>query len=452
MRAHGVVAQPERAGEIDDADAGVDERRARARRPPRRAARGTRRRPRARASRARAARWRRPRGARAPAAAAPRRPSAPDDIAAVSATAGWRDEQAQQLLAGVAGGAGDRDARARRGARPPSPRRLHRAAQLYASERIVIHMRYVWINKNRCILMLRSAMKTRRQAVILELIDREGAPQPGAAAPPAAPARLRRHAGDDLARHHGARPREARRRRRLPARRAPTRPTRRRRCTALERAAAEFLRRIERVQQLVVIRTGARPGAGARRGARPRAAARSGRHDRRRRHDSRDRARRARAPPRSSSGSRSTRRNAQPSAGWTRIVLAYSGGLETSVAIPWLAERHARRDHRRHARPRAGQGRLEEIRDRALATGALRAHVLDVRDEFARDYIVRALKAGAILRRRCRRWRPRSARPLIAQKLVEIADIEQATTVAHGDPAGRARRRSTARSARSTRR
>ena len=89
------------------------------------------------------------------------------------------------------------------------------------------------------------------------------APQPGAAAPPSAPARLRRDAGDDLARHQGSRAGEARRRRRLPAARAPRRRTPRRRSTALERAAAEFLRRVDRVQQLVVVRTGARPGAGA---------------------------------------------------------------------------------------------------------------------------------------------------------------------------------------------
>ena len=119
-----------------------------------------------------------------------------------------------------------------------------------------------------------------------------------------------------------------------------------------------------------------------------------------------------------------------------RIVLAYSGGLETSIAIPWLVERH-------DAEVIAvtidlGQGKevLEEIRDRALATGALRAHVVDVRDTFARDYIVRALKAGLLGDRT-----PVAvslAHPLVAQTVIEIANIEQVTTVAHGDPAGRA--------------
>ena len=113
-----------------------------------------------------------------------------------------------------------------------------------------------------------------------------------------------------------------------------------------------------------------------------------------------------------------------------RIVLAYSGGLDTSVAIPWLKEKY-------NADIIAvtmdlGQGKeLEEVRDRALATGAVRAHVLDVREEFARDYILPALKADAIYEDRYP-MATSLGRPLIAQKLVEIAEIEQATAIAHG--------------------
>jgi argininosuccinate synthase len=113
-----------------------------------------------------------------------------------------------------------------------------------------------------------------------------------------------------------------------------------------------------------------------------------------------------------------------------RIVLAYSGGLDTSVAIPWLKEKY-------HAEIIAvtmdlGQGKeLEEVRDRALATGAVRAHVLDVREEFAQDYILPALKADAIYEDRYP-MATSLGRPLIAQKLVEIAEIEQATAIAHG--------------------
>src|SRR5215216_5102857 len=113
-----------------------------------------------------------------------------------------------------------------------------------------------------------------------------------------------------------------------------------------------------------------------------------------------------------------------------RIVLAYSGGLDTSVAIRWMAEKY-------DAEVIAvtldlGQGReLTDVRERALAVGAARAHVLDVRDEFARDYILPALQAGALYEDRY----PLSTalgRPLIARKLVEVARMEGAGTIAHG--------------------
>jgi argininosuccinate synthase len=113
-----------------------------------------------------------------------------------------------------------------------------------------------------------------------------------------------------------------------------------------------------------------------------------------------------------------------------RIVLAYAGGLQTSVAIPWLAE--ASGAEVVTLTLDLGQGRdLEEIRDRALATGAVRAHVLDVREEFARDFVLPALQAGA-LQEGCDPMAAALGRPLIAKKLLEIASIEQATAIAHG--------------------
>jgi argininosuccinate synthase len=120
-----------------------------------------------------------------------------------------------------------------------------------------------------------------------------------------------------------------------------------------------------------------------------------------------------------------------------RIVLAYSGGVDSTVAIRWLAE------HRRAEvvalTVDLGQGRaLEEVRDRALAAGAVRAHVLEVRDDFARGYIVPSLKADALLEGRC----PLSTalgRLMVAQKLVEMAAIEQATAIGcAGDAKGQA--------------
>ncbi|MBI3492064.1 MAG: argininosuccinate synthase [Acidobacteria bacterium] len=113
-----------------------------------------------------------------------------------------------------------------------------------------------------------------------------------------------------------------------------------------------------------------------------------------------------------------------------RIVVAYSGGLDTSVAVPWLAERYGAEIIA--VTMDLGQGaELEEVRDRALTSGALRAHVLDVREEFARDFVLRALKADALYEDRYP-LATALARPLIAQKLIEIAEIEQATAVAHG--------------------
>jgi argininosuccinate synthase len=113
-----------------------------------------------------------------------------------------------------------------------------------------------------------------------------------------------------------------------------------------------------------------------------------------------------------------------------RIVLAYSGGLDTSVAIPWLAERY-------DAEIVAvtldlGQGReLDAIRERALLTGAVSCHVLDVQEEFARDYILPALQAHALYEDQYP-LATALGRPLIARKLVEIARQEGATAIAHG--------------------
>jgi argininosuccinate synthase len=112
------------------------------------------------------------------------------------------------------------------------------------------------------------------------------------------------------------------------------------------------------------------------------------------------------------------------------IILAYSGGTDTTLAIPWLRQRYM-------ADVIAvtldlGQGReLNQIRERAIAAGAIRCHVLDVRDEFARDYIMPALQADALYEERYPLGTA-LGRPLIAKKLVEIARMEDAGTIAHG--------------------
>jgi argininosuccinate synthase len=116
-----------------------------------------------------------------------------------------------------------------------------------------------------------------------------------------------------------------------------------------------------------------------------------------------------------------------------RVVLACSGGLNSTVAIPWLGDagRADAADVVTVSLDLGQRGELEEVRDRALAAGALRAHVLDGREEFARDFITRALKADAVADDRAPIG-PALAVPLIARRLVEIAAIEQATVVAHG--------------------
>src|SRR5262249_14300049 len=117
-----------------------------------------------------------------------------------------------------------------------------------------------------------------------------------------------------------------------------------------------------------------------------------------------------------------------------RIVLAYSGSLDSSIAIPWLAERHGAEIIA--VTMDLGQGKevLEEIRDRALATGALRAHVVDARDLYLREFVLRGLRAG-MLWHEGHSMAGALAGPLGADKLVEVARIEHARAVA---PAGAA--------------
>jgi argininosuccinate synthase len=113
-----------------------------------------------------------------------------------------------------------------------------------------------------------------------------------------------------------------------------------------------------------------------------------------------------------------------------RIVLAYSGGLDTSVAIPWLTERYGAEVIA--VTLNLGQGeRLDAARERALATGAVDARVFDVQEEFAHDYVLPALQAGAIYEDRYP-LATALGRPLIAQKLVEVAHAERAGAIAHG--------------------
>ena len=111
-----------------------------------------------------------------------------------------------------------------------------------------------------------------------------------------------------------------------------------------------------------------------------------------------------------------------------KIVLAYSGDLATSVAIAWLAGHQSAEVAT--VTLDVGGAASDEIRDRALAIGAARAHVIDARDEFANDFVLPSLQAGALDDDRSP-MASALARPLIAKHLVAIARIEGTSTIAH---------------------
>ena len=113
-----------------------------------------------------------------------------------------------------------------------------------------------------------------------------------------------------------------------------------------------------------------------------------------------------------------------------KIVLAYSGGLDTSVAVRWLQE-HYDAEVATLTVDLGGQVDLEAARQRALQIGAVRADVYDARDEFVRDYVWPALQAGALYEG-VYPLATALGRPLIAKHLVRIALEEGAFAVAHG--------------------
>lgn len=114
-----------------------------------------------------------------------------------------------------------------------------------------------------------------------------------------------------------------------------------------------------------------------------------------------------------------------------RVVLAYSGGLDTSVAIGWIAAETAAEVIAVIADVGQGGEHLEAIRERALACGAADAVVVDVREDFLRNYCMPALRANALYMG-CYPLVSALSRPLIAEHLVRAAREHGATAVAHG--------------------
>lgn len=112
-----------------------------------------------------------------------------------------------------------------------------------------------------------------------------------------------------------------------------------------------------------------------------------------------------------------------------KVVLAYSGGLDTSVAIKWAQEQGydvvaCRLD--------VGEGKdLAFVQQKALEVGALNSYVIDAKEEFAREYALISMQAHTMYEGKYPLVSALS-RPLIAKKLVEVAEKENAVAVAHG--------------------
>ncbi|MBS3969699.1 MAG: argininosuccinate synthase [Clostridia bacterium] len=113
-----------------------------------------------------------------------------------------------------------------------------------------------------------------------------------------------------------------------------------------------------------------------------------------------------------------------------KVVLAYSGGLDTSVIIPWLKENYGYEVIAMAAD--VGQGEeLEPLHEKAINSGASKLYIEDLREEFITEYVFPCLKAGAVYEGKYLLGTS-FARPLIAKRLVEIAKREGAEAIAHG--------------------
>jgi argininosuccinate synthase len=114
-----------------------------------------------------------------------------------------------------------------------------------------------------------------------------------------------------------------------------------------------------------------------------------------------------------------------------KVVLAYSGGLDTSIIIPWIKENYGGAEIVAYCGD-VGQGDdLEAVRGKALATGASKCVVEDLREEFVRDYAFKALSAGAVYEDNYLLGTA-LARPLLAYRQVQCALREGADALAHG--------------------
>lgn len=113
-----------------------------------------------------------------------------------------------------------------------------------------------------------------------------------------------------------------------------------------------------------------------------------------------------------------------------KVVLAYSGGLDTSIIIPWLKENYNNCEVIAVSGNVGQADELEGLEEKALKTGASKLYVEDLTEEFVNDYIIPTVKAGALYEEYM--LGTSFARPVIAKRIVEIAKAEGADAICHG--------------------
>ncbi len=113
-----------------------------------------------------------------------------------------------------------------------------------------------------------------------------------------------------------------------------------------------------------------------------------------------------------------------------KVVLAYSGGLDTSVIVPWLKNNYGC-EVVCFCADLGQEEELDGLEEKAIASGASKLYVRDLREEFLTDFVFPTLRAGAVYEREYLLGTS-FARPLIAKHMVEIAALERADAVAHG--------------------
>lgn len=114
-----------------------------------------------------------------------------------------------------------------------------------------------------------------------------------------------------------------------------------------------------------------------------------------------------------------------------KVVLAYSGGLDTSIIIPWLKENYDNCEVIAVSGDVGQTTELDGLEEKALKTGASKLYVLDLKKEFIEDYIYPTMKAGAVYENKYLLGTS-FARPVIAKRIVEIAQKEGADAICHG--------------------